>query len=208
MTQPHERPQSKSLLNIASTTTALTHQAPPTIMAPDADFHSQPDTTHPNLLTLPDELKLQILSNLYNDDNDPSNALTLMILRRTHKSLRQLIPNPWKAARPTAKHYITAERRYPYLFPFRCTCNLSGPCYSDRCPGPYFDLFPCYDCLRVIKWGDPYDIPRNKNFKNYEIAYLREGEGDPWEAHWDDPGSKHAQDRICDECWQRRLGYF
>ena len=184
-------------------------------MAPDADVHSQPDTTHPHLLTLPDELKLQILSNFYNDDNnpsdDPSNELTLMILRRTHKSLRQLIPNPWKEARPTAKHYITAERQYPYLFPFECCCDSSS-CHSDHCPDPYFIFFPCYDCLRVIKWGHcsggPSDMPRNDNFQNYEIAYLREEGSDPWIVHWDDAGSRYAQDRICDECWPQRVRYL
>ena len=179
-------------------------------MAPDATFHSQPDTTHLYLLTLPDELKLQILSNFSNDDNDPSNALTLMILRRTHKSLRQLIPNPWKEARPTAKHYITAERRHPYLFPFGCLCS-DPSCVSIHCPNPCFYSFPCYDCLRVIKQGfwqrPPYHKAFN-DFKNYEIAYSRAKEGDYREFYRDLPGGEHAQDRICDECWQRRLKAF
>ena len=179
-------------------------------MAADTEFHSQSETTHPCLLTLPNELKLKILSNFYNDDSNPFNALTLMVLRRTHKSLRQLIPNPWKEARPTAKHYILAERQYPYLFPFWCPCHLSGLCNSDRCFDRQLLFFPCYNCLRVIKWGPCNslvdDKPRNDNFRNYEIAYLKEKGG--WYGCWDFPGSKHAEDRFCDECWQRLLEYY
>ena len=193
------------------------------IMAPDADFHSQPDSTHPNLLTIPEELKLQILSNFYDDDNDPdndsynypkkdpSNALTLMVLRRTHKSLRQLIPNPWKEAQPTAKHYILAERRYPYLFPFACVCTRPS-CYSDHCDFPCYLSFPCYDCLRVIKRGvwyaPPDDKPYNDNFKNFEVAYLRERGLKCWSSSREFIGGEYAQDRICDECWQRWLEAF
>ena len=178
-------------------------------MAPEADFHGQSDTAHLHLLTIPDEMKLQILSNFYNDDSDPFNALTLMILRRTHKSFRQLIPNPWKEARPTAKHYIAAEQGWPYLFPFRCSCNPSGSCHSDRCPDPCFLFFPCYGCLRVIKWGYcgdlPNDKPDNDNFKNYENECLRELGDGYRDGHWDSPNSQDASDRVCDECWQRYL---
>ncbi|KAM0800316.1 hypothetical protein BDR22DRAFT_973144 [Usnea florida] len=160
-------------------------------MAADTEFHSQSETTHPCLLTLPDELKLKILSNFYDDDSDPSNALTLMVLRRTHKSLRQLIPNPWKEARPTAEHYTLAERQYPYLFPF--SCRLPSSCNSDRCSEPCFLFFPCYDCLRVLNWGycDGFtdDIPHNDNFKNYEIAYSREKGQRYWFTDGDSPGT-------------------
>ena len=180
-------------------------------MVPDADFHSQSDTTHPYLLTLPDELKLQILSNFYNDHSDPRNALTLMILRRTHKSFRQLVPNPWKEARPTAEHYITAERRYPYLFPNACACTRPSGHSDDHCYRCYLS-FPCYECLRVIKrgvWdGPPYDVPYNENFRTFEVAYWKL-EGDYYErTYWDTLGGEHAQDRVCDECWKRRLEAF
>ena len=177
-------------------------------MAPEANFHSQSDTTRPYLLTLPDELKLQILSNFYSDDSDPRNALTLMILRRTHKSFRQLIPNPWKEARPTAKHYIAAERRYPYLFPNACTCTRPSR-HSNHCEYPCYLSFPCYDCLRVIErgvWdGPPYDEPYHDNFKNFEVAHWKSKEDYYRHPYRDTLGGKHAQDRLCDECWQRRL---
>ena len=190
-------------------------------MAPDADLQSQSDTTHSSLLALPDELKLLILSNFdedYNDpdhaffsgdDNDPRNALTLMILRRTHKSFRQMIPNPWKEARPTAKHFIVAERRYPYLFPFKCGCSYHGSCHSNRCGDPCFFSFPCYECLRVIKWGHwnghPFDKPYNDNFRNYQVAFFRGKGRDNWDVGSERPGREYAEDRICDKCWRRRL---
>ena len=181
-------------------------------MASGADFHRHSDTTHLHLLAIPDELKLQILSNFDNYYNDPLNALTLMILRRTHKSFRRLIPNPWKKARPFAEHYILAERRYPYLFPFWCSCNSSGSDHSDHCPDPRFLCFPCYDCLKVIKWGYwngvPHSKPVNKNFRNYEIAHTSAGDDAYWDTCWDTPGCKHARGRICDECWQGRLEIF
>ena len=222
ITQFHQPPQSKPPLHIASTPPALTHQASPTIMAPDADFHSQSDTTHSSLLALPDEVKLLILSNFYEDDKDTSNAysffdddsdsknaLTLMILRRTHKSFRQMIPNPWKEARPTAEHLIAAERRYPYLFPFKCGCSYHGSCHSNRCPDPCFFSFPCYECLRVIKWGHwnghPFDKPHNDSFHNYKVAYFRGKRDNYWGPCTERPGSAHAEDRICDKCWRRRL---
>lgn len=191
-------------------------------MAPDADFQSQSDTTHSSLLALPDEVKLLILSNFDEDykdpdhafnfsgnNNDPRNALTLMILRRTHKSFRQIIPNPWKEVRPTKEHYITAELRYPYLFPFSCGCSYHGSCHSNRCSDPVFLFFPCYECLRVIKWGHwnghPFEKPYNDNFHNYQVAYFREKGGKYCYSQSERPGSEHAEDRTCDECWRRWL---
>ena len=80
--------------------------------APQAIDQSQPSILLPLLLALPLELKLQILSNFSDDDSsdsgDPENALTLMILRRTNKSLRRIVPNPWKQRWPTRKHVLTA----------------------------------------------------------------------------------------------------
>ena len=151
-------------------------------MAPQAAPQSPPSTILPPLLALPLELKLQILSSFSNYTDDPDHALTLMILRRTHKSFRDIIPNPWKTAQLTATHlathFLAAERQHPYLFSL------------DRIERVAF--LPCYDCLGLID--------RRGNFYNYRLAYFRDED-----ESWDLLGAEHAQDRICDECWEARI---
>lgn len=87
------------------------------------------------LLALPNELKLHIVSYMFDkEDEEP----TLIILRHTHRIFRQLIPSvPYGPRSPynstlrdvRQRRFLQAERKYPYLIP----------------PG----MLPCYQCLRV-----------------------------------------------------------
>ncbi len=101
------------------------------IMEPQTAPPSPPSSNLPPLLALPLELKLQILSSFSDYAGDPDHALALMILRRTHKSLRDIIPNPWKSAKPAKEHFLAAERKHPYLFPSLTDYPepLAYPCY-------------------------------------------------------------------------------
>ncbi len=180
---------------------AITRQKAWTVMAsPDTqDREDQPSAILPPLLTLPLEIKLQILSYFDDDTDDVENELTLMVLRRTHKSLRQIVPKPWNGSSPgrrkrklTRKHLLVAERNYPYLFPWQCGC-AEPTCRSNDCPKPYFTFFPCYECRRLMD---------RDNFENYQIAYFRD-EHDRWfgpDTPWDLMGGEHARHRLCDEC--------
>lgn len=88
-------------------------------------------TSLPPLLTLPLELKLHIFSYLsaeYEAD------LSLIILRRTHRYFRDIIPHvPYASKDKVRKEHqlLTAERQHSYLIP----------------PMTY----PCYGCLRIVK---------------------------------------------------------
>ena len=119
-------------------------------MASQAAPQNPPTTVLPPLLILPLELKLQILSNFSDHDSDPSHALTLMVLRRTHKILRRITPNPSRVIPPTAERFLAAEGQYPYLFPHECTPSRS-----------LVFLYPCYDCIGLIS--------RRKS-RNYKVA--------------------------------------
>ena len=190
------RPPHEPILTPAVTTrqNAWTVMAPPNAQ----NSEDQSSVILPPLLALPLEIKLQILSNFDDDTDDVENGLTLMVLRRTHKSFRQIIPNPGNRASPgrkqrsrPRKHLLVAERKDTYLFPWHCGC-WESTCRSKDCPEPYFMFFPCQDC----GWLED----RNK-FKNYELAYsiLRSA------TSWDLIGGEHAEDRLCADCWRYQL---
>lgn len=158
-------------------------------MAPQTEPPRQPSNILPPLLALPLEMKLKILSNFSDHASDPGHALTLMILRRTHKSFRLIIPNPWKTILPTREHFLAAERQHPYLFPWKCQYHYSN-CNLNHCFGSRVSLHPYYDCVRLV---------RSCWFRNYKIAHFKD---DAWE---DLIGAENAQDRMCDGCWNDRM---
>lgn len=84
------------------------------------------------LLALPLELKLQIFS--YSEDRY---NCSLIILRRTHSSLRHIIPRrqlpTWPVWVGRETEFRSAENKHPYLFPL--------------------DRFPCYGCFRCFPRG-------------------------------------------------------
>ena len=86
----------------------------------------------PPLLTLPVELKLEIISHLPHDEY-PSRAC----LRRTHSSFLQLIPKADIRSKLSdtelSNQLLKTEMEYAYLFP------------------P--DHYPCYMCARVLPLG-------------------------------------------------------
>ena len=43
-------------------------------------------------------------------------------------------------------------------------------------------------------------MDRRGNFRNYRIAYFRDDD-----ESCDSLGAEHAQDRICDDCWNGRI---
>ena len=191
------------------TPAAITRRKACTVMAPPntQDHEDQPSVILPPLLALPLEIKLQILSNFDDDTDDGENGLTLMVLRRTHKSFRQIIPNPWNRSSPERKkrryicdHWLAAECKYPYLFPLECDCEYNDcpQCHSNDCPNPFFLFFPCYDCRRLVDRGD---------FGNYRIAYFRDERFTSYKSAtlWDLMGGEHAKDRLCDRCWKEQL---
>ncbi len=193
------------------TPAAITHRKARLVMAPPntQDPEDQPSVILPPLLALPLEIKLQILSNFDDDTDDVENGLTLMVLRRTNKSFRQIIPKPWNRSSPGRRkrwfyeeHWLAAERKYPYLFPWKCRCAEQGrPEFrSNYCPKPHFFLLPCYECL--------CGLVRGGRFQNYRTAYFRNGRSrwDRPDAWWDMMGGEHAEDRLCDECWGTYLG--
>ncbi len=96
---------------------------------PDMTTTQISNTPHlPPLLALPVELKLQIFSYLKND-SQPS----LMLLRRTHSTFRQIISAQDCVGvdnNLTKTRMLVAEQDYPFLF----------------APNQY----PCYVCLKVI----------------------------------------------------------
>lgn len=131
---------------------------------------SQPNITLPPLLASPLELKLKTPFN-FSETSDPENAPALMILRRSHTSLRCTIPNLWKTTRPTQKHLLPAERQHPYLFP--CECRFRFDDHLERlthhCSEAYYLFFPSYDCLRFVKEG--YKI--FNTFSDFRVAQTR-----------------------------------
>ena len=162
---------------------------------------SQPSNTLSPLLALPLETKLQILSNFSEDAADPENAITLMILRRTHSSFRQIIPNPWDESLPDHGHVLATERQHPYLFPWECRCSGQA-CRSDHCPNPYYFFYPCYRCLKLLS--------RHDNFCNYQMAHsrLRHEGKDGGEGLSEVMGGENIEDRLCGECWHQILADF
>lgn len=174
-------------LNLISTLTASARRTSPIVMAPQAEPQTQPDILLPPLLALPLELKLKILSNFSDyasESSDPDHALALMMLRRTHRSFRQIIPSPWKKIRPRADHLLAAKRKHKYLFTLRCWCPHPGHHCNDYTGSDYL---PCYECLELRECRG--------NFRNYHVA-----------SHGDyELGAEHAGKRICDKCWKYRL---
>lgn len=82
-------------------------------------------TSLPPLLTLPLELNWHIFSYFSVDDHAD---LSLMILRRTHRSFRDIIPHaPYgsKAGYRRRCQLVRAEHQHPYLIP-----PMACPCYS------------------------------------------------------------------------------
>lgn len=183
--------------------TNATHGASPIVMASSAADESQPSIPLPPLLALPVEIKLKILSYFSDDSSsrhsiDPTNALTLMILRRTHKSFRRLITNPWKERQPTSEHIFTAECHHPYLFPSSSWSSVK--------------VLYCYSCGSFLgrhvfrNWEFAYDL-----FQDDENSSNEDGREHDEES-WDDHGGKHARKRHCDWCWDHsvypdRYGY-
>lgn len=129
-------------------------------------------TPLPPLLALPLELKLQILSYLptkgvYNDD------VSLIVLRRTHRLFRNIIPRaPYNGA-PYKSKFKRAERQHLYLIP----------------PMTY----PCYYCRRVLEVSDfgRSDIPQKWYSSNSAPGVVRP------------LGSTELDDRWCNDCWDR-----
>ncbi len=169
---------------------------------------SQPSTTLSPFLALPLEMKQQILSNFSDDASDsgsasdPENAITLMILRRTHSSFCQIIPNPWNKSLPDYEHLLTTERQHPYLFPWECRCSGHACRHSDLCTNPFFFFYPCYRCLKLLR--------RYDNFCNYQMAHLRlRHEGNHGgEGLSEVMGGERVEDRLCDDCWMEILTDF
>ena len=126
----------------------------------------------PPLLMLPLEIKLHIFS-LF-DLTEP----TLIILRRTHRSFYNIIPRaPYAKGeeRLECHRFLTAEQRYPYLFP----------------PS----MLPCYRCLQVLEDSNfsTYDTPGAPSLlKNRH--YLPARDTEPL-------GSEKAYRLHCDACW-------
>ena len=160
-------------------------------MAPQTAPPSPPISNLPPLLALPLELKLQILSSFSDYDSDPDHALALVILRRTHKSLRDIIPNPWKSAEPAKEHFLAAERQHPYLFPWRCSCEHYPECIPEHYSEPFPLFYPCYYCMRL---KDRFE------FRNYVIA-IDDDEPAPRNINEKQP----AILRKCDHCWWAEL---
>lgn len=113
-----------------------------------------------------------------------------MILRRTHKSFRRIIPNPWNESDPRDDHFLAAERKHKYLFPLHyrsCSCRDRSR-HGAICDCPVA-ILPCYACIRL----------RNRHgFNNYQVASYAD------EEDWDTLGAERAEKRICDECWEDR----
>ncbi len=114
------------------------------IMAPEAAPQNPPSTSLPPLLALPVELKLEILSNI--PDHNKSRALALMILRRTHRSFRSIIPNP---KTELSIGFFLAAEKHPYLFPLLCGCGENPRGLSNHCSKPLVRHYPCYICKRL-----------------------------------------------------------
>ena len=140
------------------------------------------DTTPtPPLLALPVELKLHILS--YLSVKKPflspgQNILSLMILRRTHRSFREIIPHaPYASVVRPSKLFLLleAEINHPYLFP----------------PNHY----PCYGCLWLIE-GSGFgrcDTPAwDCDLEPHAVPPLQ---------------SKKAAGRRCNACWDSVFDY-
>lgn len=122
----------------------------------------------PPLLALPTELKLQIFSYL-KTERRPS----LMILRRTHSSLRGLISREESIAQTSqlnTERMWNAEHDHQYLIPPGC--------------------FPCYICNQVLS-ASHFDDMKKRN----GIVDVEGPKGRPL-------GCARAQDRACDDCWQ------
>ena len=113
-------------------------------MAPEAAPQNPPSTSLPPLLALPVELKLQILSHI--PDHNKSHALALMILRRTHRSFRSIIPNP---KTELSIGFFLAAEKHPYLFPLLCGCGENPRGLSNHCSKPLVRHYPCYRCKRL-----------------------------------------------------------
>ena len=88
---------------------------------------TSPTTNLPPLLALPLELQQKIFSHFLDGDDD--DELALVMLRRTHSSLRQTISRATWAPRRIELQFHAAERKHRYLFPLGC--------------------YPCYGCLAV-----------------------------------------------------------
>ncbi len=104
-------------------------------------------TPTPPLLALPVELKLHILSYLSVKKpfvSHQQDILSLIILRRTHRSFREIIPHaPYASECQTLRWFQlhAAEKNHPYPIP----------------PNHY----PCYRCFRLIESSgfDKYGTP-------------------------------------------------
>ena len=134
-------------------------------------------TSLPPLLALPLELKLHILSYLHLDDDDYAD-LSLIILRHTHRSFRNIIPHaPYASKDKTHNEFQLdrAERQYPYLIP----------------PMTY----PCYGCLGIVECSGfgRHDIGRgwySSDSAPRVVVPL---------------GSPKASLRTCNACYDNRL---
>lgn len=125
----------------------------------------------PPLLALPVELKLQIFSYLKND-LQPS----LMLLRRTHSTSRQMISAQDCVGvdnKTTKIRMFAAEQNYGFLFT----------------PTQY----PCYNCLKVIDRSGFDQYP----FSKYVSADVWTGFG----ANARPLGAHRTFERQCDNCW-------
>ncbi len=113
------------------------------ILAPYQRYKNNRPTTStaplPPLLALPSELQLQIISYFSNTENPVDPEPTLIILRRTHRIFRDIIPsapygppvlNVLDLRSSRYNKLLLAEHKYPYLFPRK--------------------MLPCYGCQRVL----------------------------------------------------------
>ena len=128
----------------------------------------------PPLLALPLELKLQILSYLSVDDPDDDDDVSLIILRRTHRSFRNIIPHAPYTSKDRTHNGLQleqAEFEHPYLIP----------------PLNY----PCYQCLRVMEVSA---FGRSDVRMHWYSSVLDLGVITPIGSSW-------SNDRKCNACW-------
>lgn len=102
-----------------------------------------PKTKKPELLYLPPEIQMHIISFLSNEPTPDSPEATLTYLRRTHSSFRKVIPiQPFRGTNLSVQ-----QRRLMAI-------QLLGAEHRVRNPDLYIDhYYPCYKCLRVRNAG-------------------------------------------------------